>query len=124
MQKDILENFQKISQLTLENFKKLGETNLLIGQKLLQEQVKLTNSIFETAAQNADIAADAKDFKYAAAKQAELAQELSKKVADSSIVCADIIAEAGKIYTNLFEAGLKAASNAAEKTGGKTSKAA
>jgi len=124
MQKDIIENFQKISQLTLENFKKLGETNLLIGQKLLQEQVKLTNSIFESAAYNADYATDAKDFKCVASKQAELAQELSKKVADSSIACADIIAEAGKTYTNLFETNLKAASNVAEKTGGKTGKVA
>jgi hypothetical protein len=124
MQKDIFENFQKMSQLTLDNFKKLGETNLLIGQKLLQEQIKLTNSIIESAALNAETATEAKDFKYVASKQAELAQDLSKKVADTSLACADIIAEAGKIYTNLFEAGLKAASDTSAKTGGKTSKAA
>src|ERR1700675_1492304 len=94
MQKDIIENFQKLSQLTLDNFKKLGETNLQIGQKLLQEQIKLTNSLIESSAINAEAATDAKALKGAAASQAEFAQEFSKKIADTSIACADIIAEA------------------------------
>ena len=124
MQQDILENFQKLTQLTLENFKKLGEANLRIGEKLLQEQIELTNTIMETATRNAGCASDAKDFKDIAGKQAEFAQELSKKVAESCRSSADILTEAGKVYTNLFETGLKAASNASEKTAGKARKTA
>ena len=115
MQKDIIENFQKMTQLTLENFKKLGETNLRIGEKLLQEQVELTNSIFEaTASRNAEWT-EAKDFKDVASQQAEWAQEWTQKVTESARSCADIVAEAGKVYSNLFETGLKAANNASEK---------
>ena len=122
MQKDILENFQKLTQLTLENFKKLGETNLRIGEKLLQEQVELTNSILEAATQNAEAVSEAKDFKDVAAWQAQWAQECTKKVIESSRSCADICAEAGKVYSNLFEAGLKSANS--EKSSSKSRKAA
>ncbi len=117
MQKDILENFQKMTQLTLDNFKKLGETNLRIGEKLLQEQVELTNAILETSTRNADVVKEAKDFRDVASWQAEWAQECTKKVMESSRSCADIIAEAGKVYTNLYEAGLKSANCSSEKAG-------
>jgi phasin family protein len=123
MQNDIIENFQKMSQLTLENFKKLGETNLRISERLLQEQVELANAIFETAAENAETVAEAKDFKDVATWQTECAQECTKKIIESSRNCAEIVAEAGKVYTNLFETGLKSAGNVSVK-GGKGRKAA
>lgn len=107
MQKDILENFQKMTQLTLENFKKLGETNLRIGEKLLQEQVELTNSLLETATS----ATEVKDMKDVAAKQAEWTQDWSKQVMESSRNCAEIIAEAGKVYNNMFESCMKSCSD-------------
>jgi phasin family protein len=124
MQKDILENFQKLSQLTLDNFKKLGETNLRIGEKLLAEQVELTNALLEAASAKATSASGVKDLKDVAALQAELAQECTKQVVESTRKCADIVAEAGKVYSNLFETTLKSANSAAEKAAGKTSKAA
>ena len=118
MQKDIIENWQKMTTLALENFKKLGEANLRIGEKLLGEQVKLTNCIREAASCGAECATEAKDFAEVATQQAEWAQECSKKVAESSRACADILAEAGKVYTAVFESGLKAANATSEKTGG------
>ena len=124
MSKEIIENFQKLTQLTLENFKKLGEANLRVGEKLLAEQVELTNSILEAASEKASCVTEAKDLKDVASWQAELAQEYTKKVVESSRNCADIVAEAGKVYTNLFETSLKSANAAAEKTSGKKSKAA
>lgn len=121
---DVLENFQKLTQLTLENFKKLGEANLRVGEKLLQEQVELTNSILEAASEKAGNVTEAKDLKDVASWQAELAQEYTKKIVESSRNCADIVAEAGKVYTGLFESALKSANGVAEKATGKKSKAA
>ena len=124
MSKDIIENFQKMTQLTLENFKKLGEANLRVGEKLLQEQVELTNAILEAASEKAGNVTEAKDLKDVASWQAELAQEYTKKIVDSSRNCADIVAEAGKVYTSLFEGALKAANGVAEKTAHKAAKKA
>lgn len=106
MQKDILENYQKLTQLTLDNYKKLGEANLALGEKLLQQQAELTNALLTTTAK---APTDAKDLRDVATWQAEWAQEATKKVVEASRNCADIVAEAGKVYTNLFEATLKSA---------------
>ena len=121
---EILENFQKFTQLTLENFKKLGEANLRVGEKLLQEQVELTNALLEAATGKASDVTEAKDLKDVASWQAELAQEYTKKVVDSSRNCADIVAEAGKVYTSLYESALKSANSVAEKTAHKAAKKA
>jgi phasin family protein len=115
MSKDLIENFQKLTQLTLENFKKLGEANLRVGEKLLQEQVELTNAILAAATEKAGDVSEAKDLKDVAAWQAELAQEYTKKVVESSRNCADIVAEAGKVYSGLFESALKTANSVGEK---------
>lgn len=124
MSKDLIENFQKLTQMTLENFKRLGEANLRVGEKLLQEQVELTNAILEAAADKAGNVSEAKDLKDVASWQAELAQEYTKKVVESSRNCAEIVAEAGKVYTGVFESALKSANGVAEKASGKGRKAA
>jgi phasin family protein len=126
MSKEIIESFQKLTQMTLDNYKKLGETNLKLGEKLLQEQVELTNALIDAASGKASDATEAKDLKDVASWQAELAQEYTKKLVETSRNCADIVAEAGKVYTSVFETALKTANGAAEKAanGGKARKAA
>jgi len=111
MTNDVFETVSKMTQQTLENWKKLGETNLKIGEKLLAEQVELTSALFEITARNAEEAAKTKDVKEIASMQAELAQETGKLLVDSARSCADIIAEAGKVYNQLFETTLKTAGN-------------
>ncbi len=108
MQKEMLEQFQKMSQMTLENFKRLGEANMRISEKLMQEQIALTTSLIKSAAEKTEGAAAPKDFKYMSSQQMEWAQEMSKKVAESCRSSADIMAEAGKVYTTLFENTVKA----------------
>jgi phasin family protein len=107
MQKDLIENYQKLTQLTLESYKKLGEANLQLGEKLLKEHVELSNALIATASKAP--VTEAKDLKDVAALQAELAQEATKRVVEASRNCADLVTEAGKVYTSLFEATLKAA---------------
>lgn len=123
MSKDLLDSYQKLSQLALENLKKLGETNLKVGEKLLAEQVELTNSLLETASA-APALTEVKDLKDVAAWQAEWAQEYTKKVVETSRNYADIVAEAGKVYTSLFDAAVKSATAVSEKATATTKKKA
>lgn len=126
MTNEVFETVSKLTQQTLENWKKFGETNLKIGEKLLAEQVELTSALFEITARNAEEAAKTKDVKDIASMQAELAQETGKLLVDSARSCADIMAEAGKVYNQLFETTLKSAGNeyAATAKAGKGKKAA
>jgi phasin family protein len=120
MQTEVFKTLTELTQQTLENWKKLGETNLKIGEKLLSEQVELTTALVEATAKNAEEASKTKDVKDIASLQAELAQETGKILLESARSTADIIAEAGKVYNQLFETSLKATSEYA----GKSSKAA
>lgn len=124
MTTEVFETLNKLTQQTLENWKKLGETNLKISEKLLSEQVELTTALIEATTANAEAASKTKDVKELAALQAELAQETGKLLLDSARSTADIVAEAGKFYNQLFETTLKATSEFAGKTASKAKKAA
>ena len=124
MTTEVFETLSKITQQTLENWKKLGETNLKIGEKLLAEQFDLTTALVEATTANAEAAAKTKDVKELASLQAELAQETGKLFVDSARSTADIIAEAGKTFNQLFETTLKASSEYSGKTAAKGKKAA
>ncbi|TAL26805.1 MAG: phasin family protein [Alphaproteobacteria bacterium] len=124
MTTEIFETLNKLTQQTLENWKKLGETNLKIGQSLLSEQVELTTALVEATTKSAEETSKTKDVKEIAALQAELAQETGKLLMESARSTADIIAEAGKVYNQLFETSLKATSEYAGKASGKGKKAA
>ena len=78
MQKDILENFEKLSEWTLSNFRKLGETNLEIGQRLLEEQIALTGALLSTASRGVNEAGSVKDYRDFAAQQTTCAGMLAE----------------------------------------------
>jgi len=119
MTTEVFETLSKLTQQTLDNWKKLGELNLKIGEKLLSEQVELATSLVEATTKNAEEASKTKDVKEIAALQAELAQETGKILTESARSTADIIAEAGKVYNQLFETSLKATSEFGGKTASK-----
>lgn len=125
MTTEVFETLNKLTQQTLENWKKLGETNLKIGQSILSEQIELTTALVEATTRSAEEASKTKDVKELASLQAELAQETGKLLMDSARSTADIVAEAGKVYNQLFETSLKATSEFTGKNAaGKTKKAA
>jgi phasin family protein len=107
MQNDIFETLNKVTTQTLENFKKLGEAHLKIGEKLLQEQVELTAAFVETTKETAQELSETRDAGKITAIQTEWAQNWSKQLVESSRTYADILAEAGKVYNQMFETTLK-----------------
>lgn len=109
MQKEVWENWNGFWQQSLENMKKIGEANLKLSEKLWQEQIALADAMFENVQQSAEDLAKVKDVQQGAALQAELAQEYGKQIAESCKSCADVLAEAGKTYNQIFEKGVWAA---------------
>lgn len=128
MSNEFYDTWNQMTQQTLENWKKLGETNLKLSEKLLREHAALATALVETTTASAQEAAATKDVKELASLQADLAQQYGKKWLETSRTCADIIAEAGKVYNQVFEAGVKTASDnmaaTAEKAAQKAKKAA
>lgn len=126
MQQDLFETWNTFTQQTLESWKKLGETNLRLGEKLLKEQVDLTTELVEAATAHAQEVSSTKDVKDLAALQAEFVQDYNKRWMEASRSWADVLAEAGKVYNQVFEAGVKTAGDnmAAAKPAAKAKKAA
>jgi hypothetical protein len=123
MQNETFDVLNKLTQQTLDNFKKLGETHLKISEKLLQEQVELAAAFVETSKDTAEELAQTRDAGKIASIQTEWAQNWTKQLVDSSRAYADILAEAGKVYNQVFESTLKNVGGDLAKSG-KSKKAA
>ncbi|MCK4946457.1 MAG: phasin family protein [Alphaproteobacteria bacterium] len=113
MQNDIMDNIQKMTQATMDNLKKISETNIRASEKLMQEMTDLTTTVLEAATEGAEDMAETKNYSDIPSMQAKMSKDLSKKVMDTARTSADILADAGKVYAGLFEAGMKEASNKA-----------
>lgn len=124
MQKDILETLNKLSETTLENYRKLGENNMQLGEKILEEQAELTSALMSATKGKAGKMTTAKDYQGLAAQQAELVQECSELVWQSCKNYAEIMTEAGKFYNQMWEAGLKASTGNTNTKSTKTRKSA
>ena len=124
MQKDMMETMQKMTQAALDNLKQLSDTNMRVGEKLMQEQVDLATSVFDMTNKTVETMTEAKSYKDLASEQAKMAQELSKTVMESAHTNSEILTDAGKVYTKMFETGMKEASNTVTKATSKTRKSA
>lgn len=122
MEKDIFENWMQFNQQMLEGFKSLGEAHLRLSEKLLREQTELTACMCETAICNMEELSKSKDYSEASTAQAAVIQELGQKVLESARTSADIIAEAGQVYTRIFEKGMQTASAGTSERASKASK--
>lgn len=124
MQKDMMDNFQKMTQMAMDNFKKLSEINNRVAEKLTQEATDLTTAVFDNTAESVEDIVETKNPNDIPSMQAKATQELGKLVMNSARSSADILADAGKVYANMFESGMKEASNTVGKTGSKSRKSA
>jgi len=112
MQNDMMDNIQKMTQATMDNFKKLGK------------MTDLADSVLAATTEGAEDMAETKNYNDIPSMQAKMTQDLSKLVMNSARSSADILADAGKVYTNMFEKGMKEASNTVEKATPKSRKSA
>jgi phasin family protein len=119
MAQDVFESWNKLGQSSFEALKKLSEINLRVGEKLLQEQIELVNSIIETSSKSAEAASKAKGVQEVLSSQSAAAQECGKRLLKSCRSYADVLAGAREEYAKLAEKSLEEAnkniSTAAEK---------
>jgi phasin family protein len=109
MTQDIFESFNAFNKNAFEAFKTLGELNLRIGEKVIQEQVKLFTSLVEVSSKNAESVSKAKDVQDVIAKSSAVAQESSNHILQSYRSCADTLTQARDEYTSLAEKSLEEA---------------
>ena len=116
MQNEIFEQFSTFNQNIFDTSKKFFEINAKASEKMLENQLKLTNTYIENSFKQMELVHDYKDAKSYMATQSEMA----KQCADMAIaVNKDALAIATDTRTELknwFEKGLEEAGNTVEET--------
>ena len=115
MQNNIFEAMIAYNQTALDTLKKITQTNMEIGEQLIQQQMDLAQCMMEDGAKAAEEISSCKTMQDFAEKQASCVEETRQNILQSAQSCADILAEANQTYTDLFEEGMNAFGQAAPK---------
>ena len=124
MTKDLFQTWTELSQSSFETLKKLGELNVQISERLLQEQMEIANQLVQAGSKNLDVLGKAKAPQDVLSQQSALAEDYSKQLLKSYRSCADVLAEARDSYNELFEETLETANKTVKETTTKKKSAA
>lgn len=113
MTNDAFEYIMNWNKTSFDAMKKLAENNMRMSEKLMQEQMNLCKSMSADSAKMMETMSSAKDPQDIMKKQSAMAEETGKQIMKSAHTCADILAEAGKSYGEMFQANMEAANKAA-----------
>lgn len=105
--------FSDITSKNLQQWKKLSDTSFSIAGSLLQTQIELAAALTDIAAYHATNIAQSKDASEVATRQLGLAEESGKVLMETATSTAEILSEAGKAYSKLFETSLQTVAAAA-----------
>ena len=120
-------SFKAWSDITLRNleqFSKLSQTSFSIAGNLLQTQIELAAALADITAYHAGNISQAKDAGEIASRQMGLAEEAGKVISETAHSTAEILSEAGKAYSKLFETSLASGAAFAANTGKASQKSA
>lgn len=102
--------FKTINDQTLkalQTWKKIGETSFSIAGSLLQSQIELAAALTDIASYHAGNIAQAKDASEIASRHLAMAEESGKILTETAHSTAEILSDAGKAYSKLFEGSLQ-----------------
>ena len=98
--------FSDYTTRSLAQWKKINETGFAIAGNLLQTQVELAAALTDIASYHVGNIAQAKDPSEVASRQLGLAEESGKVLFETAQSTAEILSDAGKAYSKLFETSL------------------
>lgn len=124
MANEAFEYLTNWNQTAFEAIKKMTETNVRIAEKLMQENVNVAKSIASESSRMFETMSSCKDVRDIVSKQSALAEDAGKQIIKSARSCADILAEAGQTYSDLFEENIEVANKATKQAAAATHKKA
>ena len=116
--------FSDHTSRSLKQWQKLADTSFSIAGSLLQTQIELAAALTDIAAYHAANIAQAKDAGEVASRQLGLAEESGKVLMETATSTAEILSDAGKAYSKLFETSLQNVAAATANTAKAEKKAA
>ena len=109
MQTNVADVMGQLGQDAFNTAKSLAELNLRTGEKLLQQQLALTEAWLAVGTRNLELLSKAKGYQELLSGQAKLAQECNQQLLDGYQSAAKVVTEATQAYGEWVDDGMKAA---------------
>lgn len=107
---DMYDMMNKMGQSAFETGRRLGEIQLKLSEKLMEQQVDLTNAFVESSIKSLELLGKAKGYQDLVSGQAELVRDYSQRVLESYRTGTDVVSEARESLTKLVDENVEAAS--------------
>ena len=111
---DTIDMVSKTANENYTSLRKLSEINLNSWDQLVNKQMEVMKSCFETSAKQAEIGKDTKRADELFGKQADLARELGEQMVEGNQQVMDILNKTREEYQALVEAGAAQAKSQVE----------
>jgi phasin family protein len=104
----------KSTTLGYDNIRKLTEINMSTWEKMVEAQMSIMNTCFETTGKQIELLETVKRPDELFGKQAELAQELGEKLVEKNKEVFEVLSQTRDEYQELAEAGVQQAKSQME----------
>ncbi|AGA32912.1 phasin [Thioalkalivibrio nitratireducens DSM 14787] len=110
MQNQMFDAYNEMAQGVFEALRKLGEINMRAGERLLQQQLDLTNTMLEASTKGMELMTKAKGYQELMAGQAKLAQDYGQEWLKGYRGAVEVLAEARDAAAEVMDQQAQAAS--------------
>jgi phasin family protein len=124
MQHQMFDAYNEMAQGTFEAMRKLGEINMRAGERLLQQQLDLTNSMLANSAQGMESVTKAKGYQELVTTQAKLAQDYGQECLKNLRDTVEVLTEARDAAAEVMDQQMQVASKNMQAAGETIKKAA
>ena len=116
MQKELLDQWSKLSRQALESYRDLGEIQVRVFNRLLQQQLELVNVTVESGLRQLHLIYEPAHYRDLVEKQTELAGEINEQLATVARRTNDVLVEANNKFSAWADRGVRAVTEQVQRT--------
>lgn len=109
MQKELLEQWSRLTEASFKSLKELGEINARLTGRLTQHQVDALNAFAEAGVKQAQLVTHPRSYQEAVTEQASLAADYSEKVAEITRETAEVMRQSNEVLVAWAKKGIQEA---------------
>lgn len=124
MQNQMFDAYNEMVQGSFEALRKVGEINMRAGERLLQQQLDLSNTMLETGAKGMESMTKAKGYQELMSSQSKLAQDYGQEWLKGYRAAVDVMTEARDSAAEVMDQQMQVTSKNVQAAGESFKKAA
>lgn len=124
MQNQVFDAYNEMAQSSYEAMRKLSEINLRASERLLQQQMDLTNAMIEASSKGVDALSKAKGYQELVSTQSKLTQEAGQEWLKNYRMAVEVISQARDQVAEVMDGQMQVANKNIQAAGETLKKAA